>query len=302
MTEFRIEDIGPQKGRIAIVTGANTGLGYATAKALAGTGMKVIMACRNREKAIAAKNMILKAHPGSDPEILVVDLLRLSSVREFAAGYLSRFNRLDLLINNAGIMIPPYMKTEDGFESQMAVNYFAHFLLTGLLFDTISKTPGSRIISLSSLAHKRARINFDDLNWEKRYSPLKAYGQSKVACLLFAFELNRRIQKAGLGTIAVAAHPGISLTELMRHIPAVLMTIARPLGNLFAQSPEKGALPTLYAALAPDVKGGDYIGPQGFGEWTGQPGKARYSDLSRDEKLAGKLWEVSEKLTGVSFP
>jgi NAD(P)-dependent dehydrogenase (short-subunit alcohol dehydrogenase family) len=249
MKEFRVDDIGSQKGRIAIVTGANTGLGYATTKALAGTGMKVIMACRNLEKAVAARNMILNDHPGSDLQILVVDLLRLSSVREFAAEYLRRFDRLDLLINNAGIMIPPYMKTEDGFESQMGVNYFAHFLLTGLLFDTISKTPGSRIVSLSSIAHKRARINFDDLNWEKRYSPLKAYGQSKIACLLFAFELNRRIQKAGLGTFAVAAHPGISFTELMRHIPTAFMSIARPLGNLFAQSPEKGALPTLYAAL-----------------------------------------------------
>lgn len=302
MIEFRIKDLASQKGRIAVVTGANTGLGYATAKALAGTGMKVIMACRNLEKAMAARDKILRDQPDSDLQIMIVDLLRLSSVRDFSAEYLKRFDRLDLLINNAGIMIPPYRKTEDGFESQMGVNYFAHFLLTGLLFDTIAKTPGSRIVSLSSIAHKRARINFEDLHWEKRYSPLKAYGQSKVACLFFAFELNRRIQKAGLGTIAVAAHPGISLTELMRHIPTSLMSLARPLGKLFAQSPEKGALPILYAALAPNVKGGDYIGPQGFGEWTGNPGKAKYSDFSRDEAIAVKLWDLSEKLTGVCFP
>jgi NAD(P)-dependent dehydrogenase (short-subunit alcohol dehydrogenase family) len=302
MIQFGGKEIGSQKGRIAIITGANTGLGYATSKVLAATGMKVIMACRNLEKAMTARNMILKDHPGSDLQIMLLDLLRLSSVREFAAEYLKRFDRLDLLINNAGIMIPPYMKTEDGFESQMGVNYFAHFLLTGLLFDTISKTPGSRIVSLSSIAHKRARINFEDLHWEKRYSPLKAYGQSKVACLLFAFELNRRIQKAGFRTIAVAAHPGISFTELMRHIPTSMMSLARPLGKLFAQPPEKGALPTLYAALAQDVNGGDYIGPQGFGEWTGQPGNAKYSDFSKDEKVAERLWEVSEKLTGITFP
>lgn len=302
MTDFRLDNFGSQKGRIAVVTGANTGLGYATSKALAGTGMKVIMACRNLEKAITARNMILKEHPDADLRIMLVDLLKLASVRDFAKEYLNRFDHLDLLINNAGIMIPPYMKTEDGFESQMGVNYFAHFLLTGLLFDTIGKTPGSRIVALSSIAHKRARINFDDLHWEKRYSALKAYGQSKVACLIFAFELNRRIKKAGIGTLAVAAHPGISFTELIRHVPRSLMFMVRPLANTFAQSPEKGALPTLYAALAPDVKGGEYYGPQGFGEWTGNPGRAKYSDLSKDKDLAGKLWQISEKLTGISFP
>lgn len=301
MSEFNIRRIPSQKGRIAIVTGANTGLGFETTKALAGTGMKIIMACRDLKKAQAARNRILREHADADLEIMLIDLSKLLSVREFATDYMNRHNKLDLLINNAGIMIPPYNLTADGFESQMGVNYFAHFLLTGLLFNTITKTYGSRIVTLASNAHKKAQINFDDLNWEKRYSPLKAYGQSKLACLIFSFELNRRIQQAGLKPISVAAHPGVTITELVRNIPPMVMLISKPITALLTHSPEKGSKPILYAALAENVRGGEYYGPQGIGEWTGKPGPAKTSNLSHDESVAGKLWKVSEKLTGITY-
>jgi NAD(P)-dependent dehydrogenase (short-subunit alcohol dehydrogenase family) len=301
MSEFNISEITSQKGRTAIITGANTGLGFETTRALAATGMKVIMACRDLHKAQTAMNLILKEHPDSDIEIMLIDLSKLSSVREFAGYFLNRYDKLDLLINNAGIMIPPYNKTIDGFESQMGVNYFAHFLLTGLLFETIAKTNGSRIVTLASNAHKRATINFEDINWERGYSRMKAYGQSKLACLIFAIELDRRIKKAGIGTISVAAHPGVSVTELIRNVPAILMMISRPLTAVLTHSPEKGAKSILHAALADDVKGGEYFGPQGIAEWTGKPGRAKITPLANDESTALRLWEVSEKLTGQKF-
>ncbi len=301
MTDFNIEEISSQKGRIAIVTGANTGIGYETAKVLARKGMKVIMASRNPEKAQIAKQSILREHSSSDLEIMLIDLSRLSSVREFAKKYLFKYNQLDLLINNAGIMIPPYSKTEDGFESQMGVNYFSHFLLTGLLFDTIAKTSHSRIVTLASNAHKKGTIKFEDLHWEKGYFPLKAYGQSKLACLMFAFELQRRIEKAGLQTLSVAAHPGVSITELVRYVPRWLLFVGRPVTAIITHSPAKGALPVLLAALGKDVKGGEYFGPQGSHERKGKPGRAESTTLSRDEEIAGKLWKISEELTGIRF-
>ncbi|HEX2968656.1 MAG TPA: oxidoreductase [Bacteroidales bacterium] len=301
MTEFNPEKVSSRKGRIAIITGSNTGLGYETAKILAGTGMKVIMACRNMEKAESAKKMILKTHPGSDLEIMPVDLSRLASVRNFADMYMSAFDRVDLLINNAGIMIPPYSLTEDGFESQMGVNYFAHFLLTALLFDTIVKTPGSRIVALSSNAHKKGEIRFEDLNRRKDYNPLNAYRQSKVACLIFAKELDRRIRRAGLETLSVAAHPGLSITELVRHIPKWVMVIGKPLTAIVTHPPAKGAMPVVYAALSPDVKGGEYFGPQGYNEWKGEPGRVDSTSYANDKSIAARLWDISEKLTGVNF-
>lgn len=298
---FNLTEVPSQKDRIALITGANTGLGFETARAFARTKMKVIMACRSKEKCAIAKGVILKEIPEADIEMMVVDLSRLSAVREFASEFRHRYNRLDLLINNAGIMIPPYSKTEDGFESQMGVNYFSHFLLTGLLLDVITATSGSRIVSLASNAHRKGFINFDDLSWEKNYSPLVAYRQSKLACLVFSFELNRRLQRAGYNTISVAAHPGLSLTDLVRHIPKWLLYISQPLTALITHSPEKGALPTVYAALVQEVKGGEYFGPQGHSEWIGKPGRAEAMAHSLDENLGQRLWRVSEKLTGIKY-
>jgi len=301
MIEFNIDKIPSQKGRIAIVTGANSGLGFETSCALARKEMKVIMACRSMDKAGKAKHDILRKVPGADLEIMPVDLSSLSNVRDFAKNFLSGYNQLDLLINNAGIMIPPYSKTEDGFESQMGANYFGHFLLTGLLSDTITNTPDSRIVSLSSNAHKNGNINFDDLQWEKKYSAMGAYRQSKLACLMFAYELQRRLEKTGSKTLSVAAHPGVSITNMIRQIPAWLIFLLYPLASLFTHSAEKGALATLYGALGTDVKGGDYFGPQGRSEWTGKPGKAISTPLSYNIEIAKRLWDVSEKLTGIRY-
>lgn len=302
MSDFILKEVPSQKGRIGLVTGANTGLGYETAKGLASTGMKVVMACRNLEKAEDAKEKILKTHPDSDIAVMNVDLASMKSVREFAGDYLKLYDRLDILVNNAGIMVPPYSKTEDGLESQLAINYFSHFLLTGLLFRIIVNTPGSRIVTLASNAHKKAQINFDDLNWEKGYRPLKAYRQSKLACLLFAFELNRRIKNRKFGTLSVAAHPGLSITKLVRHFPKWLLFAGQPLTKIITHPPDKGALPILYAALGSNVKGGEYFGPQGYNEWTGNPGRAKSLPQSHDQSTAEKLWKLSEKITGVSFP
>jgi NAD(P)-dependent dehydrogenase (short-subunit alcohol dehydrogenase family) len=301
MELFNIDTIPSQKGRLAIVTGANTGLGFETSLALAGKEIKVIMACRNEERAEKAKEEILRKVPSAELEIMIINLSSLSSVRDFAKRFLMKYDHLDLLINNAGIMVPPYSKTEDGFESQMGANYFGHFLLTGLLMDVIKKTEGSRIISLSSIAHKNGKINFKDLHWEKEYSAMGAYRQSKLACLIFATELQRRFEKSGVRTLSVAAHPGVSLTELVRHIPKWLYSPLKPLLSLFTHSPEKGALPTLYAALGAGVSGGDYFGPQGFAEMTGMPGKAIATSVSRDREIAKQLWDLSEKLTGITY-
>jgi NAD(P)-dependent dehydrogenase (short-subunit alcohol dehydrogenase family) len=289
-----------QKGRIAIVTGANVGLGYETALALAGKGCSVVLACRNIEKAEAAKAGILAQHPKAVVDCMALDLASLKSVRKFAAAYKRRHAQLDLLINNAGIMMPPYSLSEDGFESQLAANYLGHFALTGLLLRWITKTPHSRIVSLSSLAHQWSGIRFDDLQFERRYDKRLAYGQSKLACLMFAYELQRRLARAGHSTLSVAAHPGVSSTNLFQHMPKIVNVFA-PLTALVLQSAEGGAQPTLYAALGRDIEGGDYCGPQSMAEMRGDPVKVGSSRASRDEAVAAHLWAVSEELTGVRF-
>ena len=289
-----------QKGRIAIVTGANVGLGYETALALAGKGCSVVLACRNLEKAETAKAGILAQHPKAVVDCMALDLASLKSVRKFAAAYKRRHAQLDLLINNAGIMMPPYSLSEDGFESQLAANYLGHFALTGLLLRWITKTPHSRIVSLSSLAHQWSGIRFDDLQFERRYDKRLAYGQSKLACLMFAYELQRRLARAGHSTLSVAAHPGVSSTNLFQHMPKIVNVFA-PLTALVLQSAEGGAQPTLYAALGRDIEGGDYCGPQSMAEMRGDPVKVGSSRASRDEAVAAHLWAVSEELTGVRF-
>ncbi|WP_462280599.1 oxidoreductase [Salinivirga cyanobacteriivorans] len=298
---FKISQISDQNGRIAIVTGANSGLGYETTLGLAKTGMKVIMACRSAEKGTLAKQSIEKEVENPDLEVLTIDLNSLQSVRNFAQHILDKYDRLDLLINNAGIMIPPFSKTEDGFESQMGVNYFSHFLLTNLLFPLVEKTPDSRIVSLSSIAHEKGKIDFKNLNAEQHYSRMKAYQQSKLACLMFAIELQHRIDRAGKKVISVAAHPGVSGTNLGRFIPKFLYVLAWPFMIFMAHSPQKAALPTLMAALEPNAKGGEYYGPQGMRGMKGKPGITQPEPHAFDEKVAQKLWTISEDLTGKKF-
>ncbi|MEO0375860.1 MAG: oxidoreductase [Cyanobacteria bacterium P01_A01_bin.17] len=298
---FNLDTVSSQKGRIAIATGANTGIGYETALGLAQTGMKVIMACRNLDKAEQAKKSILAKVPDADLDIIELDLSKLSSVRMFADTYRQQFSHLDLLINNAGIMIPPYTKTEDGFESQMGVNHLGHFLLTALLLDLMPDTPEVRVVSLSSNAHKLGKINFDDLQSERNYSRFGAYAQSKLACLMFANELSRKLVTADRKTLSVCAHPGGSDTELSRHMSAGTVTLLKLSGlGLITHSPADAALPTLCAALATDVSGGDYFGPQGFLEMSGKPGKVAQSNSAQDQDVTQQLWETSKDLTGVT--
>lgn len=299
---FQLSSVPSQSGKIAIVTGANSGLGYETSLGLAKTGMKVIMACRNLDKAEQAKANILSQIPKADLEVMHLDLKQLASVRDFAGSYRDRHPQLNLLINNAGIMFPPYEKTEDGFESQFAVNYLSHFLLTAMLIDLMPDSAESRVVSLSSNAHKFGKINFDDLQSESQYSSVIAYGQSKLACLVFANELNRKLQNQGRKILSVCAHPGVSNTELSRYIPRVVQLLLRltPLPYM-AHSPDKAALPTLYAALGTDIEGGDYLGPQGALEMSGPPGKAPQSDPAQDEAIAQQLWQISQAITGAQF-
>lgn len=222
-----------------------------------------------------------------------LDLSSLRGVNEFADQFQRQFDKLDLLINNAGIMMSPYKVTEDGFENQLATNYLGHFSLTGLLLPLLIGTPDSRVVTLSSLSYKWAEIQFDDFHAKKGYSRRKAYGQSKRACLIFSYELHRRLASAGYTTRSVAAHPGLSKTNLDQYFPALI----RPLGNLFLQTAKKGALPILYAALADVIKGGEYIGPSGFQEMRGSPTRVDSDDYSKDKKVADRLWKASEEMT-----
>ncbi len=303
MSSFDITQIPAQQGRIAIVTGANTGIGFETAKALAAKQMQVILACRNLEKAEAAKARILSEQPQANLAIIVLDLSQLDSVRNFAQQFNAEYQQLDLLINNAGIMMPPYSKTADGFELQMGVNHFGHFLLTGLLIDKLLATPKSRVVNVSSIAHKRGSINFDDPHWEKRkYSKFQSYAQSKIANLLFTYKLNQRLkQKTNHSCIAVAAHPGVSNTDLSRHMPWFFVKIFTPIFSFMIHPPHKAALPSLMAALAAEVQAGQYFGPQGAREMKGEPGLAEATSASQDPTVAQKLWALSEKLTGIKF-
>jgi NAD(P)-dependent dehydrogenase (short-subunit alcohol dehydrogenase family) len=295
--KWNIEQIPSQNGRIAIITGANSGIGFETALELAKKDCTVILACRNMGKAEEARNKILELYPQAQVKPMKVDVASLTDVRRFAQQFQDEYEKLDLLINNAGIMMPPYKETVDGFENQLATNYIGHFALTGLLLPLLKNTSGSRIITLSSLAHKWAEIDFDNLHAQKGYSKRKAYGQSKRACLVFAYELQRRLSAAGFDTISLAAHPGVSKTNLDRYFPALI----RPLGTLFLQKAEKGALPTLYAALEKELKGGEFIGPDGFKEMRGNPTIVDSDENSKDKGIAERLWKVSEEMTDIQY-
>ncbi len=297
MTQHWTEhEIPNQSGRVAIVTGANSGIGWDTARALAQRGAAVVMACRSMAKAQHAAGKIKDLAPSGSVAVMPLDLADLNSVRAFAAAFRAQYERLDLLINNAGVMMPPYSKTAQGFEQQFGVNHLGHFALTGLLLDLLNATPGARIVTVSSGAHLFGSIHFEDLNWERGYRPQRAYGQSKLANLLFTYELQRKLEAAGLGTLAVAAHPGWTATNLQQHAGSFQM-----LNPIFAQSTAMGALPTLYAATAPAVQGGEYFGPSGLMEMRGYPKKVGSNARSRDEAVARRLWQVSEDLTQVHF-
>jgi NAD(P)-dependent dehydrogenase (short-subunit alcohol dehydrogenase family) len=289
-----------QHGRTALITGANSGIGLEAARALSQAGAHVILASRNTEKAEAAAAEIRASNPRAELDVRKLDLASLASVRAFADGLDEE--RLDLLINNAGVMVPPYTKTVDGFELQLATNHLGHFALTGLLLDKLLATPHSRVVTVSSTAHKMGRIDFEDLQRERSYNRWLAYGQSKLANLLFTLELDRRLKAVGSDVLSVAAHPGYSATNLQfAATPSRLERIGSVvLNRVYAQSAERGAQPTLYAATA-DIPGGAFVGPDGFQEMRGEPTVVTPTRAARDPQTALRLWNVSEELTGVKF-
>ncbi|NOY94521.1 MAG: SDR family NAD(P)-dependent oxidoreductase [Deltaproteobacteria bacterium] len=289
------ENVADQAGKLAIVTGANSGIGYETARVLAAKGARVMLACRDQEKGADAIARIRAAHPEASLELGDLDLSSLASVRRFAEDYATKHERLDLLINNAGVMVPPYQKTQDGFELQMGTNHFGHFALTGLLLPSLCASSAPRVVNVASLAHKLGKIRFDDISWEKGYKPWAAYGQSKLANLLFTYELQRWAEAHDLPLTVTAAHPGWTSTNLSRDSWS-----ARVVGPLFAMKPIGGALPTLYAA-SEDAEPGAYYGPDGVLGWTGAPTKVTSNACSHDQEVAHKLWELSEQLTDVRF-
>ncbi|MFW2335431.1 SDR family NAD(P)-dependent oxidoreductase [Ilumatobacter sp.] len=302
---WTVSDIPDQTDRIAVITGANSGLGLETARALAASGATVVMAVRNTEKGRSAIDEIrangTNGDPDADIELLELDLASLDSIRTAATELHDRFERIDLLINNAGVMYTPKQETADGFEMQFGTNHLGHFAWTGLVIDRLLPVEGSRVVTVSSVGHRiRSRIDFDDLQAEEGYNRVSAYGRSKLANLLFTYELQRRLAAADTPTVALAAHPGGSDTELGRHIPGArwLAPLLRPV----TQSAAKGALPTLRAATDPDAEGGQYYGPDGFMETRGDPVVVTSNERSHDVDTQRRLWAASEDLTGVTFP
>ncbi|MGV0793971.1 SDR family NAD(P)-dependent oxidoreductase [Mycolicibacterium sp. XJ1819] len=301
MSKWTAADVPDQSGRVAVVTGANSGLGYDTAAALAGKGAHVVLAVRDTPKGNAAADQIRKANPDATVTLAQLDLTSLDNVRAAADELRTKFPRIDLLINNAGVMyVPSRETTKDGFEMQFGTNHVGHFALTGLLLENMIGVQGSRVVTVSSVGHRiLAKIRFDDLNFERNYNRVAAYGQSKLANLLFTYELQRRLAAKGAPTVALAAHPGLSDTELMRHLPSLIPDFV---WKIAAQPAAKGALPTLRAATDPQAQGGQYYGPDGIGEVKGNPKVVASSAQSHDEALQRRLWTVSEELTGVTYP
>jgi NAD(P)-dependent dehydrogenase (short-subunit alcohol dehydrogenase family) len=295
-------DVPDQQGRTAVITGANAGIGLETAKVLAARGATVVLACRDLGKATDAADHIAAAAPRARVEPLHLDLASLASVRRAAERLRASHPRLDLLINNAGVMMTPYLRTEDGFELQLGVNHLGHFALTGLLLDRLLAVPGSRIVTVSSSGHRQGRIDFDDLQSQRRYRRTAAYGQAKLANLLFTYELQRRLAAAGADTIAVAVHPGGVTTGLQRHLPLRMRVVSDLLMVAIGQpSAAMGALATLRAATDPAVRGGQYYGPDGRSGFRGHPVLLRSSARSHDAEVQRRLWERSEQLTGVTY-
>ncbi len=294
-------DVPGQHGRLAVVTGANTGLGFETARVLAARGASVVLAVRDTDKGKRAADRIAVTAPGANVMVQPLDLASLDSIRAAARELRAQHPRIDLLINNAGVMFTPQQTTRDGFELQFGTNHLGHFALTGLLLEQMLPVPGSRVVTVSSTAHRlRARINFGDLQGERSYRRVAAYSQSKLANLMFTYELQRRLSSAATTTttIAVAAHPGLANTELTRNSSAASAALAR----LISQKPAMGALPVLRAATGPGVLGGQYYGPGRLLGTRGYPELARSSGQSRDTAIQRRLWTASEELTGVTFP
>ena len=307
MAGWSVADIPDLTGKTVIITGANSGLGFEAATALAGAGAQVVLACRDQAKGRAAEEQIRATHPRAATALMPLDLSSLADIRRCADEILRAYPRIDVLMNNAGVMALPHRQTADGFEMQFGTNHLGHFALTGLLLERLRATPGGRVVTVSSGAHRMGKIRFDDPHWRSGYSKWPAYGQSKLANLLFAYELQRRLAAAGADTISVAAHPGYAATNLQAAGPRMLGSsrlerLMEVANSLFAQSAAMGALPQIHAAVAPGVHGGQYIGPDGFGELWGHPRVVTSSRRSQDVEAARRLWALSEEMTGVTYP
>jgi NAD(P)-dependent dehydrogenase (short-subunit alcohol dehydrogenase family) len=294
------KDIPDQSGRTAVVTGANSGLGLVTARELARAGAGVVMACRNLDKGHAAVDEVRAAVPDAQIQLDELDLASLASVRAFADRFKTTHDGLDLLINNAGVMAPPRRRTADGFELQFGTNHLGHFALTNALLEKMEGREDARVVTLSSTVHKMGRINFDNLNGDRHYFRWNAYGQSKLANLLFMLELDRRLRGSGSTVKSLAAHPGYAATNLQSAAAPMLDRLAMKVSTaVIAQDDEMGALPILFAATEPGLEGGTYVGPDGFQEQRGHPKIVQPSGRARDPETARRLWEVSERMTAV---
>jgi NAD(P)-dependent dehydrogenase (short-subunit alcohol dehydrogenase family) len=305
-TAWTADDIPDLSGKTIVVTGGNSGIGYEAALAFARKRAEVILACRDLGKARTAAAQITSSATGAKVEVMELDLSNLASVRGFSDAYHLQHQALHVLCNNAGVMAIPYRQTADGFEMQFGTNHLGHFALTGLLLDRLLATDGARVVNVASGAHRMGKIRFDDLQWKNGYRKWMAYGQSKLANLLFTLELQRKIDAAGKRLLAVACHPGYAATNLQAAGPrmsgsSMLESMFSVANNVFAQSAAMGALPTEYAAVAPDVHGADYIGPDGMMEMWGNPVHAGRSAAAKDAAVAARLWEVSEQLTNVHY-
>ncbi len=308
MAKWTVQDMPDLGGRVAVVTGGNSGLGYHTAAGLAAGGARVIIACRNPGRAEEALGRLRAQHPDAELSAMALDLADLKSVAAFAAALSAAHPTLDILVNNAGVMALPLSRTADGFEMQIGTNHLGHFALTGQLLPLLEAADAARVVTVASMAHRwTPGIRFDDLNWEKgRYHRWIAYGQSKLANLLFTYELQRRLDRAGSTTLAAAAHPGYASTNLqyaaaeMKH-SAFEKAYMRLANALVGQPAEMGALPTLYAAADPGVERGAYYGPDGWRQLRGYPRRVGSSQRSRDEAAAERLWSLSESLTGIRY-
>ncbi|MGE7666446.1 oxidoreductase [Ureibacillus composti] len=294
-------DIKDLTGKVAVVTGGNSGIGFQTSLALAEKGATVVLAVRNLNKGNDAIDRIKAVVPQASVNAIKLDLNDLKSVRAFASEFKNNYKSLSLLINNAGIMLPPYRSTEDGFESQFGVNYLGHFALTGLLLETLKKTPNSRVVSLGSLAAHKAKPEFSNIKGSKKYKPLKFYSQSKLACMFFAKELQYRLRSHQIACKSIACHPGISKTSLLSRNSKLTNKLTRYSVKLVGQSAEMGALPILYAATESSIRGGEYIGPDGRRGGKGYPTELDILDDLFVDHVANNLWTFSEKLTGVTY-
>ena len=299
---FTHDDVPDQRGRTALVTGANTGIGFQVARVLAARGARTLLGCRSVQRGEEAAARIRRDTPGADVAVVELDQASLASVAAAADHVTEREERLDLLVNNAGVMAPPYRTTEDGFELQLGVNHLGTFALTGGLLPMLRDRPGARIVTTSSIAHTGGRLFLEDLDASESYDAEARYRQSKLANLLFALELDRRLRAADAAAISVACHPGIAATDLVRNpgpVLSLLLPVVRPIVGLVLNTPLQGAWPTLLAATGPDVEGGEYLGPTGRREMSGPAGRAEVAPRARDEELAARLWDVSVELTGV---